>query len=757
MLSPYGQFSPDGSEYIINTPDLPRNWYNYFFNDHYITFTSQAGIGQGFLQDNMGRRIMPVCGRGVYIHDGEIGWNLAGLPVHEKNDRYSCTHGIGYTVITLEKNGIKTEYGIFVPCDGRPTAGYEVLWVKIINLTDRKKSVKVMAYADNYLDGGYSYQGYNTSSVYYDGKIRGIRYPVSSEWHGKPTDFEVFVACGQDISGYDCAKNAFIGPYGSIFDPKAIHSGGCGNSDCVAEKFGFAVEHTVELAPKEIGFVSFVMGVAESTDSINEICDSVKDEQQISALLGKIRDKNKTLFEGVSIETPDHELNCLFNNWLKYQTNLGSRFARVRHNGYRDIASDTECLSAFAPELAWERIKRLLSYQYSNGYAPRTFIDGTVCDHNFSDCTVWLTFAVYEIIMELGKPELLNETVPFNDGSEASVYEHLRRSVDFLYNFRGNYGLIKIWCGDWNDCMNKVGEKQKGVSIWLTMAWYRANRMFAELAQLLGKTDDVSLAEERGEEMRQLIDKYGWDEKGSYYRYAYTDDFIPVGASECDEGKIYLNTQLWAVLSGVAYDGKERQAMANAEKLLSGELGTVVFAPPYSKYIPHIGAITAKAAGVQENGGVYLHTMCWKLAVDAMLGRPDLVEYDITRILPFRNPVVNGRGEPYSLFNCYMGNQTGYRYGTPGQSWRTATGQWFLNAMCRYVFGLRATVKGLEIRPCLPQSWDKARVTKRFRGCVYVINYNRTKNSEIIADGKRIDGELLPYREGETIEVTVNL
>ena len=245
---------------------------------------------------------------------------------------------------------------------------------------------------------------------------------------------------------------------------------------------------------------------------------------------------------GVSIKTPWENFDHLINGWMKYAAHMGSRWARVRHNGYRDMTSDTECLGCVNPKLAWERMKRVLTYQYQNGYAPRTFADGRIKDNNFADNTVWMTYAVNTIIKELGDPNLLYEKVKFNDTEEEfSVYEHIRRSVDFLYNFQGNYGLVRIWGGDWNDCINYAGLKGKGVSVWLSIAWVRAGKMFAEVARMLGKEDDAKLAMERVADMTAKIEKYGFDEKGGYYIYARTmtiSSWVPLTATRVRSSSI---------------------------------------------------------------------------------------------------------------------------------------------------------------------------------------------------------------------------
>ena len=750
----YGHFSDNSDEFIITTPDIPRNWYNYFFTDNYITFTSQAGIGQSFLQDRLGKRIMPVKERGFYIFDGEQGWNLCGLPVNGKNDVYRCVHGIGYTKIFLEKHGIETEYGMFVPDDGDENNGFEIHYIKVKNKNNAEKKINLFSYCENDADGVYQYQGYNTDKVDFDKELNGMAFPKKDKcWNGCEKEFLLFSVCTTSPDGYDCARNAFVGPYNSVAQPVILNKGKLSNTACIAEKSGYSLQKSFTLAFGETGFAVFIMGIADDREKIKNAQKNYLGEREVTAALKKLDEKYSGILGDLKIKTPLEPLNRLFNPWLKYQTNMGSRWARVRHNGYRDIASDSECLATFNAPLAWKRIKRLLTYQYSNGYAPRTFLDGGIRDKNFADCTVWLTMSVYSIINELGDISLLKEEVPYNDGSVATVYEHLCASVDFLYNFRGLHGLIQIWGGDWNDCMNLAGLNHKGVSVWLSIAWYRACKQLVQLAKALGKIDQAEQYEQKAEEIRALVDEFGWDEKG-YYIYAYNDDDKKIGASECKEGRIFLNPQTWAVLSGISYGNKAITAMDNAEKELSYELGTAVSTPAYTEFDPTIGVMTQKAPGVQENGGVYLHSMCWKLAVDSLLKRSDRVMWDINHILPFTNPVVLNRAEPYVLCNCYMGKETGYRYGTPGQSWRTATSQWLLKALVNYVFGLMPTLEGLTINHCMPKEWDGAEIEKTFRGCKYHIIYKNTGNSAIFADGVNVNG-VLPIKQNGNIEVVV--
>jgi cellobiose phosphorylase len=248
--------------------------------------------------------------------------------------------------------------------------------------------------------------------------------------------------------------------------------------------------------------------------------------------------------------------------------------------------------------------------------------------------------------------------------------------------------------------------------------------------------------------MRDIIEEYGWD--GEYYLDAINDKGVKIGSKECEEGKMFLIPQIWSVFSGVSRTGREVAAMDAVEKYLSDPLGTIISNPAYTKWDGGVGSVTTKYPGIQENGGVYLHTMAWKIAAEAMLGRADRVEKDIEAILPFRNKVVDNRAEPYIMCNCYFGKQTGYRYGTPGQSWRTAAGQWFQKSLVNYVFGLLPEMEGLSIRPCLPPSWKTASIDKLFRGTNYHITYENggTRVKSIIVNGKAIEGNILPLLGG---------
>lgn len=751
----YGHFSKEGNSYVITQPDTPRHWYNYMYNDEYITFTSQVGFGEGFAQDDMGRRVPLIVNRNLFLCEEDY-WSIVGLPINYGYTDYSCTHTAGSSVIKLTYKGITSSVRIFVPNEGMQ----EIWSVTLENNTDKTRKISLVSYAKTDMDAPYKPQGYNIArggSFSDKHCVYGFFYQAFNTQRNIP--MWGYMSSSEKLSGYDSRRTAFIGAYGDEQRPNALESTlGCTNSDCFIEKLCLALQNDVILEPNEQKTIHFVVGLSFDEQQI-----ITPNPEWVKQQFDKMERKYTDRLRRVKIKTPWENFDHLINGWMGYATDMGSRWARVRHNGYRDMSSDTGCLSVLNAPLAWERIKRVLTYQYENGYAPRTIIDGEIKDRKFADNTVWLTLAVYNIIKELGNPLLMMEQVKYNNDSVASVYEHIKRSVDFLWGFTGLYGLVKIWGGDWNDCINYAGLEGKGVSVWLSIAWCAAAKQLSELAGMLGNEEDKLLYLDRYKIMKDRIDQYGWD--GEYYIYARTDQDILMGSHLCEEGKIFLNPQIWAVFAGLDKDNRHIKAMDKAEELLQDDVGILLSKPAYTKQYDYIGSMAEKPGGVQDNGGVYLHPAAWKLAADAMLKHNDRVEENLKKMLPFDNDYYETKGEPYCMFNCYHLDYHGYKKGTPGQSWRTGTNGWLLKSTVMYIFGLHAELEGLRLEPCLVPSWRECSITKLFRGCTYNITYIQTQEgacntiSKITVNGveKAFKDNIIAPETGMVLDITVLL
>ena len=755
----YGHWSEDGREYVITERKTPRHWYNYFFNDTYNGFASQVGYGEGFCQDDLGNRVALVADRCVYITDKDKGtWHTAnGLPMHLSYDKYECHHGLGYTTYICEKDGIVSEYTIFVPREG----DFEQWIVQITNKREVAAKLGVIAYAATDTDGVYVPQGYTSQAGDWDEKLGALCHRVSTNIYTKQNSVTCsYMACDSEISAYDSRKSAFIGVYGDKENPQALEEqNGCTNSESCTEKMCFALETPCVLGKGESKTICFQIGHVLKKE---EVCAKKKHlaAGEPQKLLAEVIAHHKEVGSGVKISTPDEKLNLAFNSFYQYATNMGSRWARVRHNGYRDMVIDTEGLATFHPKLARERFLRVLSYQYPEGNAPRTFKDGQIQLNNFMDCAVWLPMTAHTLVMELGDMALLDEEVKFNDGTAAPVFEHLRRAMQSLYDSQGLHGLIKIWGGDWNDGMNWAGLEGKGVSVWLSIAWYRANGLFIELAKLRGETELAEKHAKMSETMRQRIEEFGFDK--DHYITAINDHGKKIGSWESAACKMWLNPQNWAVMAGIAPKEKLLKVMEAVDDYLECPYGTKINRPAYTEWDPTIGNFTRQPAGTLLNESVYLQPLAWKIAADAILGRREQMQVSMEKLLPWNHKHSVTYGEPYILYNFYHSEKAGYRAGTPGQSWRTATAQCFTRTMIRYVFGIAPTLEGLKLEPCLPPEWEISSIVKEFRGCRYEICYHQLPDSEgvmerICVNGKEITGNLLPYEAGKKYQVEVFL
>ena len=149
----FGHFDDKVREYVIETPRTPYPWINYLGCEKFFGIISNTAGGYCFYRDARLRRItryrynnMPVDngGRYFYINDQGTVWNPGWKPVKTELDEYSCRHGMGYTVITGKKNGLRASQLSFVPM------GYdaEVHQVTLVNESGAPKDVILTSFVE---------------------------------------------------------------------------------------------------------------------------------------------------------------------------------------------------------------------------------------------------------------------------------------------------------------------------------------------------------------------------------------------------------------------------------------------------------------------------------------------------------------------------------------------------------------------------------------------------------------------------------
>ena len=306
---------------------------------------------------------------------------------------------------------------------------------------------------------------------------------------------------------------------------------------------------------------------------------------------------------------------------------------------------------------------------------------------------------------------------------------------------------------DWSDGLSHVGIRWKGESIWLGQFFYGILNKFAPFCEKKKDSKRAKNYLRRAEVLKDVINQYGWD--GEWYIGATRDDGRPLGSKVCKEGKIFLNTQTWAIINNVAPPDRAKQCMTSAEKYLFRKYGPLLLTPAYSQTDPTIGYITRYAPAVRENGGLYTHAGAWAIQALALMGRGDHA-YELYKSF---NPPVRGLDpelyyvEPYVTPGNVDGPESPH-FGRGGWTWYTGSAAWSFRVVLDYILGIHAVVEGLQINPSIPKSWASYRVKRFFRGAIYEITVKNPKHvctgvKQIKLNGKLIEGKIISPQKGK--------
>ncbi|NQU17628.1 MAG: glycosyl transferase, partial [Candidatus Saganbacteria bacterium] len=512
----------------------------------------------------------------------------------------------------------------------------------------------------------------------------------------------------------------------------------------------------------------------------------------------------------LQIETPDKDMNTMLNIWNQYQcmqTFNWSRYASYyeagigRGMGFRDSCQDTLGFCHIIPKKVRQRIIDLASIQFEDGstyhqYSPLTK-KGMLL--GYSDDPHWLVIAVANYIKETGDFSILAEQVPFapyepyvpaqvghhdrvwklETGKrklvKATLYEHLKRGIEFSWKNRGPHGLPLSKFSDWNDCLNLTGPNGKAESVLVGQMLVNSCNLLIKLIENSKAVSRKPLAESRkykkiAIEMANLVNKAAWD--GEWYRRAYDDSGKPVGSKKCKEGKIYLETQPWAVMSGTSNWEMGTRAMDSVYKKLFSKYGIILQQPALTKYYPEHGEISTYPPGLKENASIFCHPNPWAMIAECMLGRGDRAFEYYKAILPAsQNEMIETRKiEPYVYCQMIAGKDHP-DFGEGKNSWLTGSAAWNFYAASQYILGIRPEYDGIIVDPCIPADWKEFKVTRVVRGIRYVINFKRGKEVEpchgmaretcdrmsvqkkknmvklLKIDGEKIEGNLIPYKK----------
>lgn len=808
----YGHFDDEHREYVITDPKTPWPWINYLGNEDFFSLISNTAGGYSFYKDAKFRRLtryrynsvpMDNGGRYFYLKDGDTIWNPGWKPCKTPLDFYECRHGMNYTRITGRKNAVEASVLFFVPLH---TWG-EVQKLTLQNLGTETKTLKLFSFQEWCLwnaatDMENFQRNFSTGEV----EVEGSVIYHKTEYRERRNHY-AFYSVNASIDGYDTDRETFVGLYNEFAEPEAVVEGRARNS--FAHGWSPIASHYIEvtLAPGESRDFVFLLGYVENApeekfagkQTINkEKALRMIADFDTTAKVDRAFDELKTYWDSLlsvfTLKSGNAKLDRMVNIWNQYQcmiTFCMSRSASFfesgigRGMGFRDSNQDLVGFVHQIPERARARIIDIASTQFPDGgcyhqYQPLSKRGNNDIGGGFNDDPCWLIFGTVAYIKETGDFSILDEMVPFDNqpGSEVTLFEHLKVSMNHVLNNLGPHRLPLIGRADWNDCLNlncfswdpnesfqtteNKSEGSKAESLMIAGLFVVTGKDYVELCRHLGKHEEAERMAQAVSDMEEAVKKHGWD--GNWFLRAYDFFGNKIGSHENEEGKIFIESQGWCTMAGIGLeDGFVDKALDSVKERMECEHGIVLNNPAYTTYHVEMGELSSYPEGYKENAGIFCHNNPWVIIGETVAGRGDDAWSHYTKILPSyveEKYQTLHKVEPY--VNCQMvAGKDAARPGEGKNSWLTGTAAWMWYTVSEFILGIKPSYDGLTIDPCLPTSAKEYEVCRKFRGAEYIIKVKNPKGvnkgvRSLLLDGQRMEGNTVPFSKGRhTLEVVM--
>lgn len=787
----FGYFDDTKREYVIERPDTPAPWANYLGSPEYGAIISNNAGGYSFAKSGANGRILRYIfnnfdepGRYMYIRDNESKdyWSASWQPVGKDLNEYKsvCRHGTAYTKIIADYSDIHSEALYYVPLD----KAYEVWNLKVTNQSEVTRSLTITGYAEftnvnNYENDqvNLQYSQFITRTVFVENRIRQL---VHGNLDGLQEDEKVdekrvterfFGLEGAEVSSYCGDREKFLGRYHGYGNPVGVAQGDLGGELNYNENSCGALSTQISLAPGESKSIAFVLGMKYDAEAENILKQYQNPEEACEKDLEELITYWHGKLSHFQVKTPSPEFNSMINTWNAYNcfmTFIWSRAASfiycgLRNGyGYRDTVQDIQGVIHLAPEMAVEKIRFMLSAQVDNGgglplvkFTHNAGHEDTPDDASYvketghpayrADDALWLFPTVYKYISESGNLSFVDEVIPFANKDEGTVYEHLKRAIDFSMNHLGPHGMPAGLYADWNDCL-RLGKE--GESSFVALQFYYAMSILKQFAEYKEDKDYINYLDEKQEELGKIIQKLCWNE--DRFIRGFTEKGEVIGQRTDPEANMWLNPQSWAVISGFATDEQADKALDMVYERLNTEYGAILMDPPYHEHSFDGALAVIYNAGAKENSGIFSQSQGWIILAEALRGHG---ERAFTYFMENAPAAQNDRAEirklePYCYGQFTEGKHSPH-FGRSHVHWLTGTASTVMVGCVEGILGMRPDFNGLRISPSIPKEWDSFEIEKDFRGKhlhIVVKNPGHVESGcrKLIVDGKEMEGNYIP-------------
>ena len=764
----YGSFDDARREYVIEDVSCPQPLTNYLGTQRMGAVISHQAGGYCWLDTPEYGRItrfrpnsLPTEGPGhwVYLRDDGDGqyWSLSWQPAGgEDPSGYRCRHGLSYSVFEAARHGIEASQTLLIPREKELfTDPVEVIDVRVKNVSKETRQISVYGYVEfSFHHIEFDNQNFQMS-LYCAGSLWD-RGAVVCDLHYEDGEFEFFTT-DRPADGFEGTRDAFIGPYRTERNPLGLEREELtGTTELGGNPVG-ALRRKLTLRPGEEKRVLFLLGRGDGAAAARarerygfEGCDRAMAE------LRRFWDEK---LGSLQISVPHENMRRSLNIWNLYQAEINVLFSRFSSFievggrtglGYRDTAQDAMCIPGAEPEGCKKRLLQLLQGQTGAGYGLHLFDPAwfeekdeaqdrkspTVVPgfsqsriHGIEDACaddhLWLIPAIAEYVRETGETAFLEEKVPFAEGGEGTVWDHMKRGLDFSYAQVGAHGITKGLRADWNDCLNLGGGESAMVAFLLV--W--ATEHFLDTARNLGREEDVRRYEPLMEHMKETCRRELWD--GKWFLRGYTADGRPIGSQRAEEGKMHLESAAWSVISGTADREQALSTLEAVEEWLYTPYGLLLNAPSFTKRDDGVGFISRVYPGVKENGAIFSHPNPWAWVAECRMGNGGRAMKYYDALLPEnQNDRMEIRqAEPYTYCQFIMGRDH-TAFGRARHPFMTGSAGWAYYAATKYMLGIRPEFHSLTLDPCIPAAWDGFTAVRRWRGAEYRITVENPEHVE---------------------------
>jgi cyclic beta-1,2-glucan synthetase len=750
----FGGFSESGDEYhiLINHDSVtgklvypPAPWINVISNPAFGFIATEKGAGYTWSENSRENKLTswsndPVLdshSEAIYIRDHEkkVYWSPTPGPA-PGNSSYRVIHGFGYTRYEHDSQNLEQELIQFVPAD-QPV---KISLLKLHNNSDKVRNLSVYRYLDRVLGvNRNSSSRYVNQEISQDGSAIFCKNNYNNEFAGRIVFSAVLGLSEENERFSTTSRQKFIGRNRTLEQPIALSTGQHLSGESVnAGDPCAAFQVELNIQPGESVELAFIEGEERTRAGAEELIERFDDLPAVHEMLQYCRKNWKSRLGSIQISTPDKSLDIIMNGWLMYQ-NLSCRmWARTAYYqaggayGYRDQLQDSMAVMYLEPVITRNQILLHAQKQFKEGDVLHWWHppNGRGIRSKISDDRLWLPYVTDFYVRSTGDTSILDEKVPYITArmleeyeheiyllpeilnEPESIYEHCCRAIDISLKF-GDHGLPLMGAGDWNDGMNRVGEKGRGESVWLGFFIYGILDRFIEIAENRNDKERANRYRQIAEKLEIRLNKEGWD--GEWYLRAFYDDGSPLGSSSNKECRIDAISQAWSVISGVAPESQAETALQSAEKHLISENDKIIrlLTPPFDRTDQDPGYIKGYIPGVRENGGQYTHGALWLIKAMAESGRGNKA----VKYLNMINPVNHGRTvDEVNQFKVEPYVVTADVYGEPpltgmgGWSWYTGSGGWFYRVALESILGFSYSNGAIALEPAISSEWDEFRI-----------------------------------------------